>query len=94
MIIKITGEQQREAGIEMIGSLPLDPVKQIEITDWKENRSLAQNRLYWKWVTQYAGEAGLIKEEAHKLFKGELLIRIYERDNPSYGVLMQSIRKV
>lgn len=94
MIIKVVGEQQKKAAIQMISSLHFDPVMQVEVREWKENRSLAQLRLYWMWVTQYAADQGLTKEEAHHFFKEKLLLPIYCRDKPDYNELIESVRKV
>ena len=92
--IKVLGQIQKDRCFEIIQALPeVAPIK-VEISLWKDNASLAQRGLYWVWMTQYAGEVGLLKDEAHLFFKEKFLVNIYERDNPSYCELIDSIRKV
>lgn len=64
-----------------------------------EERSDAQNRLYWAWlhdmektkVNEYAGNDD---EWWHTHFKERFLVRIYERDNQGFAELMGAIRRL
>ena len=64
-----------------------------------EERSDAQNRLYWMWlhdlektrVNEYAGNDD---NWWHKYFKSKFLIRIYRRDNQGFAELMGSIGRL
>lgn len=69
----------------------------FEVIEHKPSRSIAQNRLYWGWLTdcertREESHKGSTKEEWHKRFKGDYLIHIYERDIQSYSELMQGLR--
>jgi len=44
------------------------------------NRSKAQNRLYWDWLTEWAKFQGSDKDYEHLFFKYTLLSRIFYRD--------------
>ncbi|MFI9938485.1 hypothetical protein Q4325_03820 [Acinetobacter baumannii] len=44
------------------------------------NRSKAQNRLYWDWLTEWAKHQGTTKDYEHLFFKYTLLSVIFYRD--------------
>jgi len=45
----------------------------IEIKRYRENRSLAQNRLYWLWLNIIGDELGYTPEEVHDSYKAMFL---------------------
>lgn len=53
----------------------------VVIDQKQEDRSKAQNRLYWMWLTQWAKRQGNDKESEHLYFKKYFLSRIYDRDD-------------
>lgn len=53
----------------------------IRIDQKQEDRSKAQNRLYWKWLSQWAKHQGTDKDSEHLFFKKQFLARIYHRDD-------------
>lgn len=53
----------------------------VRINTKQEDRSLAQNRLYWKWLTQWANHQGTDKNTEHLFFKRKFLSLIYFRDD-------------
>lgn len=53
----------------------------VHIDQKLEDRSKAQNRLYWKWLTQWAKRQGTDKDSEHLFFKKQFLARIYDRDD-------------
>lgn len=55
----------------------------VRIDQKQEDRSKAQNRLYWKWLAQWAKHQGSDKDSEHIFFKRTLLARIYYRDDVS-----------
>lgn len=63
----------------------------VNITDKKEQRSLAQNRLYWMWVTQIAKRFGDDKDGVHFDCKRRFLIKIYRRDDPEYAATCDAV---
>lgn len=52
----------------------------VRIDQKQEDRSKAQNRLYWMWVAQWAKHQGTDKDSEHLFFKKQFLARIYHRD--------------
>ncbi|WP_426978683.1 hypothetical protein ACNFX6_06600 [Acinetobacter johnsonii] len=53
----------------------------VRIDQRQEDRSKAQNRLYWLWVAQWAKRQGTDKDAEHLYFKKHMLARIYARDD-------------
>lgn len=53
----------------------------VRIDQKQEDRSKAQNRLYWLWLSQWAKRQGTDKDTEHLYFKKHLLARIYHRDD-------------
>lgn len=52
----------------------------VSINSKDEDRTKAQNRLYWMWLTKWANHQGTDKDYEHLFFKKTLLSRIYFRD--------------
>ncbi len=53
----------------------------VSIDQKQQDRSKAQNRLYWMYLTQWAKKQGTDKDYEHNFFKRTLLARIYHRDD-------------
>lgn len=53
----------------------------VEVINKDRARSVAQNSLYWKWVTIIGGKDGNTKEQQHTILKRAHLVRIYQRDD-------------
>ncbi|UIJ76940.1 hypothetical protein [Acinetobacter sp. SH20PTE14] len=53
----------------------------VRINQKEDDRSKAQNRLYWMWMNQWAKRQGTDKEYEHLYFKKQFLARIYARDD-------------
>lgn len=53
----------------------------VRINQKEDDRSKAQNRLYWMWMNQWAKHQGSDKDSEHLFFKKQLLARIYHRDD-------------
>lgn len=47
----------------------------------EDDRTKAQNRLYWLWVTQWAKHTGSDKDSEHIFFRRKFLARIFQRDD-------------
>ncbi len=52
----------------------------VRIDQKQEDRSKAQNRLYWLWLSQWSKRQGTDKDTEHLFFKKQFLARIYDRD--------------
>ncbi|OJU86076.1 MAG: hypothetical protein BGN93_07835 [Acinetobacter sp. 39-4] len=63
----------------------------VTISTKQIDRSSAQNRLYWKWLTQFADHVGSTKEEQHTFFKRKFLISIFNRDDAEYAEMCTAI---
>ena len=53
----------------------------VRIDQKEDDRSKAQNRLYWMWMNQFAKHQGTDKDSEHLYFKKHVLARIYARDD-------------
>ncbi|WP_336165243.1 hypothetical protein [Acinetobacter ursingii] len=53
----------------------------VVIDQKQEDRSKAQNRLYWMFLTQWAKHQGTDKDAEHLFFKRKFLATIYFRDD-------------
>ncbi|WP_010116660.1 hypothetical protein [Acinetobacter sp. P8-3-8] len=53
----------------------------VRINQKEDDRSRAQNRLYWMWMNQWAKHQGADKDAEHLFFKKQFLARIYHRDD-------------
>lgn len=92
--LKINSEEVRARAVVILQSLPLDPVHELRIDEFKRNRSAEQHRTLWMWYTVIASELGDSKESIHEIMKGKFLCNIYERDNKEYSEMLQTIRSV
>jgi hypothetical protein len=92
--IAITSEELRARALTIIKGLPLSPVYEIDIREHKKDRSVEQNALYWKWLTVIGNDLGETKEDLHERYKDKFLVHIYERDDPDYGAMVQTLRRI
>lgn len=53
----------------------------VRIDQKQDDRSKAQNRLYWLWLSQWSKRQGTDKDSEHLFFKKQFLARIYHRDD-------------
>ena len=53
----------------------------VRIDQKQDDRSKAQNRLYWMWMNQWSKRQGTDKDTEHLYFKKHMLARIYARDD-------------
>lgn len=90
----IVSEEHRTRLITIIKSLALTPVQEVVIRGHKKDRSAEQNALLWKWYTIISNELGESKESTHERYKDAFLVQIYERDEPDYAEMINSLRAV
>ena len=90
----IRTESDRNRAVEIVSRLNLDKPQEVEIREWKKNRSAAQNSLLWKWLTVIAAELGESKDEVHKRYKEKLLVQILRRDDPDFAAMIGSVNAV
>ena len=90
----IRNDHIKETAKRFIDSLPFDPLHELNITEHKKDRTLAQNRLMWLWYTVIAGDSGELKKDVHYNSKKQFLVPIFERDDQEYAAMIQSVRDV
>lgn len=69
-----------------------DEVLEVIVQPESRKRSLAQNRLYWAWVTQWANHTGDSEARAHHIFKYKFLVTIFYRDDEQYAAMCDSVK--
>lgn len=90
----IRTESDRNRAVEIVSRLNLDKPQEVEIREWKKNRSVAQNSLLWKWLTVIAAELGESKDEVHERYKEKLLVPILRRDDSDFAAMIISVNAV
>ena len=63
----------RSNAIEHIMGLELSTLHEVVVRPFKDNRSKAQNRLYWKWIPYLADFCGDTNNKMHRELKGKFL---------------------
>ena len=66
----------------------------VVIDQKQDDRSSAQNRLYWMWLGQIERKTGQHKDSLHFEFKKKYLIFIYKRDDQEFAEMCDSISRV
>lgn len=69
-----------------------DKLVEVVIRPASSERSLAQNRLYWLWVHQWAAAQGWTEEYTHHFFKYKFLMMIYYRADAQYAAMCDSVK--
>lgn len=69
-----------------------EEVLEVVIQPESRKRSLAQNRLYWSWVNQWANHTGDSEARAHHIFKYKFLVTIFYRDDEQYAAMCDSVK--
>ena len=63
----------------------------VRIDQKQDDRSTAQNRLYWMWLGQIEKKNGTHKDQLHFEFKKKFLIFIYRRDDQEFAETCKAI---
>lgn len=63
----------------------------VRIDQKQDDRSTAQNRLYWMWLGQIEKKNGTHKDQLHFEFKKRFLIFIYRRDDQEFAETCKAI---
>lgn len=58
---------------DLIMRLPDGEKFEVEVTAYKPNRTVLQNKLYWHWLNHLQNETGYDKDELHELGKRAVL---------------------
>ena len=63
----------------------------VRINQTPDERSAAQNRLYWKWIGEIRRKTGQDEDSLHYEFKKKFLIYIYRRDDQQFAETCNAI---
>lgn len=69
-----------------------DEILEVIVQPEKRKRSLAQNRLYWAWITQWSEHTGDSEQRAHHILKYRFLVTIFYRDDAQYAAMCDSVK--
>lgn len=96
----VTDKKVRFRAYEAVKAITSDPVMKVTITEYKKNRSAAQNSLYWAWLTDCQDttcneHAGKTKDDWHLEFKEKSLLNIFLKDeNKIYAKLLGALYQI
>lgn len=93
-LIAIKSIEDKRRAIAIIEALPFEAPHEVNIREQNKDRTVYQNALMWKWYSIIGNELGETKEDLHERYKDKFLVNIYERDNPDYAEMVQSLRAV
>ena len=71
--LKITSEETLEHARQQIGELDLSKAWEIEVKPFQFNRSVEQNKRYWKLIEELGSFLGYDVGEMHELMKYKFL---------------------
>jgi len=70
---KVTSEEELEHLRKQIGELDLSQAWEVEVKPFAFNRSVQQNRKYWKIIQELGSYLGYAEGEMHELMKYKFL---------------------
>jgi hypothetical protein len=73
MMYIIKTAEDRARAVEAVRHIQATPVMAVEITEYRPNRSNAQNRLLWKWYRHLEAVTGNDSETLHEQMKIKVL---------------------
>lgn len=71
--LKVTSEEELEHARRYLGELDLSKQWDIEVKEFKSNRSVAQNKRYWRLINELGSYLGYEPEEMHQMMKYKYL---------------------
>lgn len=71
-----------------------DETLEVIVQPVKDKRSLAQNRLYHKWVSHFANQTGATIDEVYLDFKRRFLLRIFYVEDIGFAQMCDSIKSL
>lgn len=73
MLYIISSEHKRREAMQAVAQCTSAKVMQVEIKEYKKNRSTSQNRLYWMWLNVIGDFNGNTADELHEEMKVRFL---------------------
>ena len=94
LYFRLVNDEVRDNCVKALFMAQQSSEEVLEVTIQPENRkrSLAQNRLYWKWVSQWAQHTGDSEQRAHHIFKYKFLVTIFYQDDAQYAAMCDSVK--
>lgn len=90
MYFVIKEHKHKQHAIDFINKAEFYPVL-VDVSKYKKNRSQAQNRLMWKWLTIIGDHLGYDKEDLHDELRLKLgYYRIVESEGKPVTILKES----
>ena len=71
--LKVTSNEDVEHARKLIGELDLSKAWEINVKEYDHQRSIQQNRKYWKLVGELGSYLGYSTEEIHQMMKYKYL---------------------
>ena len=69
----IRDEDDKGRAISRLKSLNIDRPWLVDVKPYRKNRSLSQNKLYWKWITCIGDSIGYERDELHAIMADKFL---------------------
>lgn len=91
---KIESKNDIQLVTDFLHAQPEKPVLEVFIKKYQPDITAKQRAYYWTILTTLCDEMGILKNEAHELYKERFLVKIFERDDPGYAEMISAIRKV
>lgn len=94
LYFRLVSDEVRDNCVKAMYLAHQDSEEVLEVVIQPENRkrSLAQNRLYWMWLTQASKQWGSSEDDLHVDFKRRFLLKIYYRDDGQFAEMCDSIK--
>lgn len=58
----------------------------------EDQRSISQNRIYWKWLSVIGQERGLTKDDLHEVIKKHYVLPVLVRDDEEYAAILDKVQ--
>lgn len=100
VVIVIKSRYDRDRAKAEVEKITSDPVKVVVIKEHSDDRSTAQNSLYWAWLsdcqdTDINEYAGMLQNDWHERFKHDSLLNIFIADpDKEYAATMAALTNI
>lgn len=94
LYFRLTSDDVRDNCVKAVFLAHQDSAEVLEVVIQPESkkRSLAQNRIYWAWITQWSNKQGWDEEYSHHFFKYKFLVRIFYKDDAKYAEMCDAVK--
>ena len=92
--ITINNDNDRKRAVHVIGALGPEKIWDIKISEHKQNRSLAQNRLAFKWYKEIAEQQFESAQNIRRYCKLNFGVPILQRESEEFAAFWESMNLV